>query len=226
MVPVPGKWGPLQMKHENILAHRGYWKTLEEKNADSAIIRALEMGFGLETDIRDLDGVLVVSHDMPISGACSTFDWLLKQYTELGAKGLMALNIKADGLSGKIAEMLTQYGISAAFAFDMSVPDTLGYRVTTTDFYSRISEYEPSPALFGDCAGVWVDNFSGDYDQIGASTDLLNKGKKVAFVSPELHKRDHENVWSDIKAAGLHKDDRFALCTDFPEQALAFFEGE
>jgi glycerophosphoryl diester phosphodiesterase len=48
-----------------ILAHRGYWLEPGEKNSLSAFRRAFEGGFGIETDIRDLDGELVVSHDPP-----------------------------------------------------------------------------------------------------------------------------------------------------------------
>ena len=38
--------------------------------------------------------------------------------------------------------------------------------------------------------GVWVDNFGGDFNQIEISLKFI-KQKRVAFVSPELHGRDH-----------------------------------
>ena len=48
-----------------ILSHRGYWKTVTEKNTIIAFKRSFNLGFGTETDIRDLNGNLVISHDMP-----------------------------------------------------------------------------------------------------------------------------------------------------------------
>ena len=61
-----------------ILAHRGYWKKPEEKNSKTAFLRALEFGFGIETDLRDSGGQVVVSHDMPRGG-----EMTLEQFCEL-----------------------------------------------------------------------------------------------------------------------------------------------
>ncbi len=47
-----------------ILAHRGIWNKKLKKNSLDALTLALDMGFGIETDIRDRNGVLVISHDM------------------------------------------------------------------------------------------------------------------------------------------------------------------
>ena len=59
-----------------ILAHRGVWQNPVEKNSAAALRRALENGFGVETDIRDLDGQLVISHDPPRAGAMRLADFL------------------------------------------------------------------------------------------------------------------------------------------------------
>ena len=48
-----------------ILAHRGYWLKEEEKNTEIAFERAFDNGFGVETDLRDLKGEIVISHNMP-----------------------------------------------------------------------------------------------------------------------------------------------------------------
>ena len=50
----------------NILAHRGVWGSKEEQNSRSAIRHALVGSFGIETDIRDHDGQVVLSHDIPL----------------------------------------------------------------------------------------------------------------------------------------------------------------
>ena len=48
-----------------VISHRGLWKKLEEQNTIEAFYDSLEAGFGIETDIRDNCGDLVISHDIP-----------------------------------------------------------------------------------------------------------------------------------------------------------------
>jgi glycerophosphoryl diester phosphodiesterase len=43
--------------------------TESEQNTEAAFRRALENGFGIETDFRDCGGSLVVSHDPALSGS-------------------------------------------------------------------------------------------------------------------------------------------------------------
>ncbi|HEF1316515.1 TPA: hypothetical protein R8R34_001765, partial [Campylobacter jejuni] len=47
-----------------ILSHRGYWKNKQEKNSIAAFDRSFLNLYGLETDLRDVGGGIVVSHDM------------------------------------------------------------------------------------------------------------------------------------------------------------------
>ena len=44
----------MKFEKKNILAHRGCWKRYseEDKNSRKALFKALEIGFGIETDIR------------------------------------------------------------------------------------------------------------------------------------------------------------------------------
>ena len=53
--------------------------------------------------------------------------------------------------------------------------------------------------------------------------EVLNLGKRVGFVSPELHGRPHLPIWEEIKKFELHRNRFFELCTDFPEAAFDFF---
>jgi glycerophosphoryl diester phosphodiesterase len=48
-----------------IIAHRGFWKMKSEQNTMAAFQRAIENGFGIETDFRYHAGNLVISHDLP-----------------------------------------------------------------------------------------------------------------------------------------------------------------
>lgn len=216
------------MNRENIIAHRGFWLDPSEKNAISAFERALDGGFGIETDFRDLDGELVIAHDIPRQGqVMSAADFFATCAARSDWRGVLALNIKADGLQRLMHAALQQAGLDHPrnFAFDMAVPDALAYARNGLVFYTRQSEYELQPSLL-DCArGVWVDNFLGDFDQIEHSITWLTKGYKVAFVSPELHGRAHQRTWNKIGEAGLHRNNDFAICTDFPADALTFFQG-
>ncbi|WP_270990530.1 hypothetical protein [Campylobacter upsaliensis] len=52
-----------------ILAHRGFWREKKEQNSLASLAKAFEMGFGIETDLRDGGGGgnLLLSHDIPTS---------------------------------------------------------------------------------------------------------------------------------------------------------------
>jgi len=96
----------------DILAHRGWWLTDNEKNSVEAFMRAWKAGYGVETDVRDTGGQLVISHNIPTGGEL-TFDAFLKLYHDHGAGTMLALNIKSDGLTKAIAEALAKRDISS-----------------------------------------------------------------------------------------------------------------
>lgn len=80
------------MRLLHIVAHRGYWLNHAEKNTAIAFSRALEHGFGIETDFRDLNGQLVVSHDVPVDGVMK-IDEFIELYKKTPVSVPMALNI-------------------------------------------------------------------------------------------------------------------------------------
>ena len=94
------------MLRANILAHRGLWELPLEANSLESIDRALKGGFGIETDIRDLDGKLVISHDPPSAGDAFDLKTLLELYRKSKASSRVALNIKSDGLCPLIQQKL------------------------------------------------------------------------------------------------------------------------
>lgn len=208
------------MKHSSIIAHRGWWSKFEDRNSFAALKRALGEGFGIETDFRDLNGIVVVSHDPPegdVLEARAFFDL----YAKLGATGRLALNIKADGLQKTILALIEQSGtaLESCYAFDMAIPDALGYLAQGFPAYTRLSEVEAVPSFLDSAAGVWVDNFTGDFPQVAEAERLLAAGHRVCIVSPELHRRPHRAIWDEIAAAGLHHNPLFELCTDLPQDA-------
>lgn len=199
-----------------ILAHRGLWKTPEEKNSLAALALALRQGFGLETDVRDCAGELVISHDPPQKGALPLCT-LLEEYRSLGAKGTLALNIKADGLAQPLRLLLAEYGIQNYFVFDMSVPDMLGYARDEMPFFTRHSELETVPALLERSSGIWLDAFQGDWYGAAVIHGHLQAGKQVCVVSPELHRRSKDNVWRLLRQVAS-PGPSVLCCTDFPEE--------
>ncbi len=206
-----------------IISHRGYWKDSSEQNTSVAFERSFSLSFGTETDVRDYMGNLVISHDIAIN-SCMAVDQFFFNYKQYAHSPLtLALNIKADGLQFQLLRLLELYNIYNYFVFDMTVPDTIGYIKQGIRFYSRQSEYEPNPAFYDDCAGIWLDAFHNTWYSNKLIEDHLDQNKQVAIVSPELHKRDHLSLWEKLKKDGLHHSNNVLLCTDIPEEAVVFF---
>jgi hypothetical protein len=210
-----------------ILAHRGVWNAPADKNSLAALERAIAGGFGVETDIRDLDGHLVVSHDPPTSsGAAPRVATFLECYASAHGSSWLALNIKADGLAAPLATLLERYAISTAFVFDMSVPDMRGYLAKGVPVFTRRSDAETDPVFYEKCTGVWVDSFAIPHSPAAWGRQALNDGKAIALVSPELHGRPHFSAWAEWRTAfDLVHDERVMICTDFPNEAATFFRG-
>lgn len=204
------------------LAHRGLWTTAPERNTLGAFADAFAHGWGVELDVRDLDGALVISHDPPGRGALR-FDAVVDCYRAHGCPGTLAVNVKADGLAELIAHALRDVARERWFAFDMSVPDTLHYARAGLPFFTRHSDVEPEPVLYEPAAGVWLDDFGGGFiaeDRIAAH---LAAGKGVAVVSPELHRRDHDAAWAQWRSWRVWDSAEVLLCTDHPTSAAEVF---
>ncbi len=207
----------------HIISHRGQWTAPAEKNTEAALRLAFATGFGVETDIRDLAGQLVISHDPAPTDAWPAADFFRTAASAPGGPFPLALNIKADGLRLLLKPLLARHGITDYFCFDMSVPETLAYRRDGFRFFTRESEYEPAPALYADAAGVWMDMFHGEWITPAHIRRHLAADKQVALVSPELHGRSHLDFWIRLREAGLHREADLMLCTDFPAVARDFF---
>ena len=216
----------------HILAHRGYWLNASEKNSFTALERAFKSGFGIETDLRDHDGDIIISHDMPQNNEeLITFDTLLELYKPFKNNTNLALNIKADGLQQHVRKALKNHNISLEniFFFDMSVPDALGYIRGSMPCFTRYSEYENTPSFLSKAKGVWVDAFLSEEGQLEAALQFLKNGLDIALVSPELHKREHLSIWESWKKSLQNiatANQTIYLCTDYPEDAKVFFNDE
>ena len=201
-----------------ILSHRGIWREVAEKNSIEALARSLDRGFGLETDVRDSGGGLVISHDLPIGGELA-FDAILHMVQRRNLP--LAVNIKSDGLAVLVKKAMKDFCIADWFAFDMSVPDMRGYLDEGLPVFARVSEVESDPPWVEEVAGIWFDSFEGNNYEVERIGGYLRDGKRVCIVSPELHGKPYLAVWRDFVA--LSGETELMLCTDHPEEARRLF---
>ncbi|MFS1977267.1 hypothetical protein [Vibrio splendidus] len=207
---------------KNIIAHRGFWFDISEQNTEEAFKRALSSGFGIETDLRDRNKSLVISHDMPDLESV-TFDKFLNICDQHDSQNVLALNIKADGLQAPLKQSDIK---NTHFFFDMSVPDMLGYCNQAMPVYTRYSDLETVPSLYQESEGIWLDNFSDEKLDLEALETFLKDNKKIVLVSPELHKKDESSYWSDLREfinSNPQWSDSIGLCTDYPSKARDYF---
>jgi glycerophosphoryl diester phosphodiesterase len=204
-----------------IISHRGLWNQSTYKNSSLAFQESFKNGFGTETDIRDYNGKLVISHDI---ANCDSLD--LEEFLELysnSSNKTLALNIKSDGLTSKLKEILNKYSIDNYFVFDMSIPDTIPYCLNKINFFIRQSEFENDLPFYDDCNGIWLDSFSSIWYNQDIIENHFKRGKKVCIVSSELHGRDKEILWELLLKENLFKSENLILCTDFPLDAYKYF---
>lgn len=206
-----------------IISHRGFWKEKKEKNSSIAFDRSFSLNFGTETDIRDFNGDLVISHDIA-NKTCLTLREFLKIYKLKNMNLTLALNIKSDGLHKKLYDYLKEHSILNYFVFDMSIPDTITYLKEGMNVFIRQSEYESDSSFYERASGIWLDAFESVWYSEELVKKHLNNGKKVAIVSSELHKREYLKHWSFLKSWDIIDDNNLILCTDFPKIASKFFK--
>lgn len=202
-----------------IISHRGYWLEKPERNQKVAFERSFDLGFGTETDVRDVAGRLVISHDMP-DGSEMLLDDLLAIMS--GRNLPLAMNIKADGLCAPLKAAFEARGHSNWFVFDMAVPDMRSYLVSGVCTYTRLSEAEPVPVWLNEADGIWLDSFGAEWYSPDQLADLMGQGKQICVVSSELHGRDHLPLWQLLR--GFQGAANLTLCTDLPEAAKSFFK--
>lgn len=210
---------PVTIERRQLLAHRGCWtdalgNVVHEKNSLVSIDRARDLGFGLETDLRDRLGQIVISHD-PADSLSPTTD--LSNFRGFNAP--VALNIKSDGLAGTLAPYMSNLGSgSEVFFFDMSTPETIQYKRQGLQVANRLSEYES--LADENPAWIWLDCFKSDWylDVLGQLL-AAKPDAKICIVSPELHKRDYEATWEKL-APQMSVNPNLFLCTDLPEMFI------
>lgn len=197
-----------------IIAHRGLWTTEKQQNTTDALIRASHFGFGIEIDIWQRNGNLVISHNEPTINSQQAKPILYSVNTP------MALNLKCS-IDVELLKS-TLKNTDNYFLFDSAVPDSIKYIKAGLNVYTRDSEYEEKPAFYKEAIGVWMDMFNINWITEAIIKEHLSNNKKVCIVSPELHGRDHKWFWEELKSWNLDVQ----LCTDYPFEAREFFKNE
>ncbi len=208
----------------NIIAHRGVWKSSHQKNSETAFKQAIDEGYGIETDVREYNGSLVLSHDVA-DGSSVLLSTLFEYYEKKNSTVILALNVKEDGIQAMVKEMLAKYKIEKYFFFDMSIPEMVVYDCMEMKFFTRESDIEHSLVLYDKAEGVWVDAFYKDWDMLKSIRKHLSNGKKVSLISPEIHCKDESIIWERLKESGICDDSGFFMCTDYPVRAREYFGG-
>jgi hypothetical protein len=203
-----------------VLSHRGLWNSIEEKNTLTAFQNSFIQGFGTETDVRDFNGDLVISHDIPNENSMRISDFF-ELYNKINPTLTLALNIKSDGLQSLLKYYIDEYKIENYFVFDMSIPDHFQYKKLEFKCFTRQSEYEMLPCFYDESTGVWLDEFNDHWIRNEFIHNHLINGKEVCIVSPDLHKRPHAEVWQDYNK--VSSNDKLMICTDYPLQAKKYF---
>jgi len=208
-----------------ILSHRGYWNNKFEQNSGVAFKRSFLHGFGVETDIRDYKGSLVISHEIADRNSMS-LDEFFCLYNKYGTNLPLALNIKADGLQKELKKLIEKHNIKNYFVFDMSIPDTLVYLKFGMNVLMRWSEYEHESTVLNGIDGIWLDQFQTNWYDKSLVEGFMEKWGLVCAVSPELHGRDHKSCWILLAKASAELGKEMMICTDHPLQAEEFFNAE
>jgi len=206
-----------------ILSHRGYWNHERGKNSVEAFRTSFQLGFGTETDFRDMGEQLVISHD-PATTSSLPAERFFQLFADVDPSLPLAINIKSDGLQAYLIKLLEAYGIENYFLFDMSIPDAMVSIRAGLRVFTRQSEFESDPCFYEDAAGVWIDSF---IDESWIHSEILLEhlqgGKMLSIVSPELHGRDHTPFWETLRQIFPEGNDQVMLCTDLPESAREYF---
>ena len=191
-------------------------------------IEFLDPNFGAEIDIRDHDGVLILSHDpfLPHDNVIE-LELFLQNWKALGT---LILNVKSEGLEIKCIELLVKYKISNWFFLDLSMPHFIKYSkiaferiikgFSGENMAVRFSDKEPiAYALnFKDrVRWVWIDWFEEIVISKSNYDELKGAGFKLCLVSPELQDKGPEFISRYREHLHKHNLVADAVCTKMPE---------
>jgi hypothetical protein len=220
-----------------IMAHRanlsGPHSVVE--NSLAACEKALELGFGLETDLRrDAAGRFYISHDphpRTAENSLEAYSALFRKHPALE----LAINVKELGYEPALISLMNSGELgkrSFFFDFELLEPKTPGAAQKkirslpgggSVRMASRLSDRNETMAqcLSIPAEVVWADEF----DTLWLTEEDVRKvkaaGRLFYVISPEIHGFDHAAMlrrWADFKS--WHID---GICTDYALEARDYF---
>ena len=188
---------------------------------DLRLLALVDRKWGVEMDIRsrlDSSGRLHVTHDPWVQG--DDFEDWLREFRDLGIQGPLILNVKEDGLEGRILEILAASEVSNAFFLDTTIPSLVKWSIVNDEsrFAVRVSKYEPlagAEVFAGHVRWAWVDCFARQPLSEQTVKDAA-KSFQVCLVSPELQ----GGSLHEIEAFSHLAPHAAAICTKHPDEWL------
>jgi len=89
---------------------------IQHRVNDLETLRRVPPAQGIEVDLRDHDGKICMAHDPFVGGP--PFEALLEEYRH----ALLILNVKSDGMEGRLLELMARHRIARFFFLDCANP--------------------------------------------------------------------------------------------------------
>jgi hypothetical protein len=163
-------------------------KLISHRRNTVAELRATPTKYGVEVDIRSQGNELLIHHDPFVTG--ETFNEWFRAYQH----GTLILNVKEEGLEGRLIEIMRSRGFDDYFFLDQSFPYLVKWSATGEHRCAvRVSEFESietAMTLVGKVDWVWIDCFTKFPLDYKSARQLRDAGFKLCLVSPELQGRD------------------------------------
>ena len=202
-----------------IICHRGLWSKSSEHNSLKACLEGAKYYDGIEVDLKNHNGKIVLSHN-PLAKNQQAVQ--LESLFRKTPKTFFALNIKEDGLAPELKKLISRHKIKNYMCFDLSLPESLQYQKEQLKIFSRVGDLDPKPKVYAN--DLVIDVFTqSNFTKILRTLKGLKGPHQLFFISPELHGDKVEENWSKIKKFIQTSNHSAYLCTDLPSKALQFF---
>jgi hypothetical protein len=189
--------------------------------------RTIPNDMGVEVDVRDHAGELIITHD-PLDQQSTSIVKLKEYLRELNPSVALILNLKTEGIEAKCIEIMQQYPDRLWFFLDMAMPVLVRFAFRTSsvgmqnygsqNLCVRFSEYEAleyALGFTGKAQWVWIDCFHRLPLTLEIYERLNGAGFKICLVSPELQGHPVEMIRSfREQLKGMQID---AVCTKRPD---------
>ena len=193
-----------------VIAHRV--NTIEQ-------LEQTPIGYGVEVDLRDYDGQIVVQHDPWKNGEA------FQRYMEHFRHRFIVLNVKCEGIEEEVLRIVKTRKVEDFFFLDLSFPALVKLvRRGERRIAVRFSEHEPIEgclAVAGKVDWIWVDCFT-DFPPVLSQRERVLSEFRTCLVAPELQGRPPLEA-----AAARVIMDRYrasAVCTKVPDAWAALCE--